>query len=53
MQDAKIYRHYAADCARMAQKLNDEDKKVLLEIAKAWDQRAQEAEHRQKKTENK
>ena len=53
MQDAKIYRQYAADCARMAQKLAGDDKKVLLEIAKAWEQRAQEAEQQQKKTEKK
>ncbi len=47
MQNAKIYRQYAADCARMALKLDGEDKKILLEIARAWEQRALEAEQRQ------
>ena len=47
MQNAKIYRQYAADCARMAQKLNGEDKKILMKIAEAWEERAREAELRQ------
>jgi hypothetical protein len=53
MQEAKTYRRYAADCARMAQKLNAEDKEVLMKIAEAWELRAQEAEHRQKKPDGK
>lgn len=49
MQEAKTYRRYAADCIRMAEKLSDaKDKKILMEIAKAWELRAQEAERRQK-----
>lgn len=48
MQDAKTYRQYAADCARMAQKLNGEDRKILIRIADAWEQRALEAERQQK-----
>lgn len=44
VQDAKIYRQYAADCARMAGKLNGNDRDVLLKIAQAWEERALEAE---------
>ena len=49
MQDAKIYRQYAADCARMAQKLSGEDKQVLLKIAQAWEERAVEADRQKGK----
>ncbi len=51
MQEAKIYRQYAADCTRMAQKLTAQDKAVLLKIADAWEQRAREAELQEKKKE--
>jgi hypothetical protein len=44
MQEANIYRQYAAECARMAQKLSGEDKEILMKIAEAWELRAQEAE---------
>lgn len=44
MQDAKTYRQYAAECVRMAQKMNAKDKDVLLRMAEAWELRAQEAE---------
>lgn len=44
MQEANTYRRYSADCARMAQKLNAEDKEALMKIAEAWELRAQEAE---------
>ncbi len=44
MQDAKTYRQYAAECIRMAQKLNAKDKEILLRMAGAWELRAQEAE---------
>ena len=44
MQEAKIYREYAAECLRMAQKLNGNDKDVLLRMAEAWELRALEAE---------
>ncbi len=53
MQEAKIYRQYAADCRRMAQKLTAQDKPILLKIADAWEQRAQEAEAQEKKNEEK
>lgn len=45
MQEAKTYRQYAADCIRMAQKLNaKDDKDILLRMAQAWELRAQEAD---------
>ncbi|MBI3704173.1 MAG: hypothetical protein HY244_10115 [Rhizobiales bacterium] len=44
MHEAQTYRQFAADCARMAQKLNAEDKEILMKIAEAWELRAQEAE---------
>jgi hypothetical protein len=44
MHDAKTYRHYAADCRRLAQTMSEKDKAVLLKMAEAWDARAQEAE---------
>ena len=49
MQDAKTYHQYAADCRRMASTMNVNDRKILLKMADAWDERAKEAE-RLKKT---
>ncbi len=42
--NAKTYREYAADCARIAQLMDAEDKEALLKMALAWEDRAQEAE---------
>jgi len=53
MLDAKIYRQYAADCVRIAEKMGAKDRKVLLEIAQAWDMRAEEAERREVKPDGK
>jgi len=53
MQDAKIYRQYAADCARMARKLSGDDREALLKIAQAWEERALEAERQTSKREKK
>ena len=44
MQDAKTYRKYAEDCRRIAQTMNARDKAVMLEMAKVWDERAEEAD---------
>ena len=44
MLDPQTYRRYAAECVRIASKMDAKDKKTLLEIAKAWEARAQEAE---------
>ena len=44
MQDSKTYRQYAEDCRRIAQTMNAKDKAVMAEMAKLWDERADEAE---------
>src|SRR6516225_8601226 len=41
---------YAADCLRIARTMNAKDKQTLIEIAAAWDSRAQEAEQKGKKS---
>ena len=43
MQDAKSYRQYASDCRRIAETMNAKDKAIMLEMAKVWDERAEEA----------
>jgi hypothetical protein len=43
MQDAKSYRQYATDCRRIADTMNAKDKAIMLEMAKVWDERADEA----------
>lgn len=49
MQDAKTYRQYANDCRRIAQTMNANDKAIMLEMAKVWEERAEEAERAEKK----
>jgi hypothetical protein len=44
MQDSKTYKQYAEDCRRIAQTMNAKDKAVMIEMAKLWDERAEEAE---------
>ena len=53
MLEAKTYRQYAADCLRIAEKMDVKDKQVLLEIAQAWEMRAEEAERREFKSDGK
>jgi hypothetical protein len=43
MQDAKSYRQYASDCRRIAETMNAKDKATMLEMAKVWDERAEES----------
>jgi hypothetical protein len=43
MQDAKSYRQYATDCRRIADTMNAKDKAIMLEMAKVWEERADEA----------
>ena len=50
MKDAKMYRDYAADCIRIAQSMNAEDRETLLKMAQAWEDRAREAERRERQT---
>jgi hypothetical protein len=49
MEDVKLYREYAADCIRIAQSMNAEDRETLLKMAQAWEDRAREAERDEKK----
>ena len=44
MQEAKTYRQYAQECRRIAQTMSAKDKAVMFEMAKVWDERADEAE---------
>jgi hypothetical protein len=48
MKDVQMYREYAADCTRIAQSMNAEDRETLLKMAQAWEDRAREAEPREK-----
>lgn len=41
--NAKKFRDYAAECRRMAHRASEKDRKVLIEIAEAWDVCAEEA----------
>ncbi len=51
MQDAKSYRQYAADCRRIADTMNAKDKATMLEMAKVWEDRADEATRIEKREE--
>jgi hypothetical protein len=44
MQDATSYRQYAQECRRIAATMGAREKAVLLEMAKVWEERAEEAE---------
>lgn len=48
--ESEKYKQYAADCLRIARTMNAKDKQTLIEIAAAWDSRAQEAEQKGKKS---
>ncbi|MFZ0373701.1 MAG: hypothetical protein WB772_09205 [Xanthobacteraceae bacterium] len=47
-KDAQKFRDYAAECRRLAQRAADKDRKVLMEIAEAWDVCAEDAERKEK-----
>jgi hypothetical protein len=49
MQDSKTYRQYAEDCRRIAKTMSAKDKAIMLEMAKVWEERAEEAERAKKK----
>ena len=54
MHHANTYRQYAADCRRLAKTMREQDGKVMLQMAEAWDNRAEEAERiERKKTDGK
>jgi len=42
------FRKYAADCLRIARQMSGKDRQTLLEIADAWEARAQDAEKKEK-----
>lgn len=44
--DATRFRHYAAECRRMADRAASKDKAILMEIADAWIACAEEAERK-------
>ena len=48
MQDSNVYRQYANDCRRIAQTMSAKDKAIMLEMAKVWDDRADEAARMEK-----
>jgi hypothetical protein len=43
MKNNETYRQYAADCRRLAETMSSKDRVVLLEMAAAWEARAEEA----------
>jgi hypothetical protein len=45
MRSPAEYRKYAMECERIATEGPEQNRKVLLEIAEAWRQCAEEAEH--------
>ncbi len=49
MGSSEQYRQYAADCRRIASKMDEKDRAVLMQIADAWEMRAQAAERRAEK----
>ena len=48
MQDSNTYRQYADDCRRIAETMSAKDKAIMLEMAKVWDERAEDAERAEK-----
>jgi hypothetical protein len=52
MKEAKKYREYAEDCIRIADRMDAKDKEALLRIAKAWEDRAREADRQENMTDS-
>jgi hypothetical protein len=48
MQNSNTYRQYADDCRRIAETMNAKDKAIMLEMAKVWEERAEDAERMEK-----
>ena len=44
MQTAEDYRKYAEECERIARSVSPENRRIFLNIARAWRERADEAE---------
>ena len=47
LQESDKFRKYAADCLRIARQMSGKDRQALLEIAGAWETRAQDAEKKE------
>jgi hypothetical protein len=47
LRESEKFRKYAADCIRIASQMNGKDRQALLEIADAWETRAQDAEKKE------
>jgi hypothetical protein len=45
MSQINLYRHYAAECRRIARTMAPEQQKIMLEIAQAWETLATAATH--------
>jgi hypothetical protein len=43
MREAETYRKFAQECRRMAQTASVSDRAVLLQIAEAWEEQANQA----------
>ena len=48
--DANGFREYAAECRRLAQRVSEKDKAILMEIAAAWISCAEQAERKAQST---
>lgn len=48
MRESEKFRNYAAECIRIASQMSGKDRQALLEIADAWETRAQDAEKKEK-----
>ena len=49
MQELKNYREYADFCRQLARTMGKKDSKVLMDMAAAWDARAEQAVEQQAK----
>ena len=47
MRESEKFRKYAADCLRIASQMSGKDRQALLEIADAWETRAQDADRKE------
>ncbi|HKS86429.1 MAG TPA: hypothetical protein VJR71_13195 [Pseudolabrys sp.] len=47
MKDSEKFRQYARDCVRMAEKMNADDRQMLLKIAEVWEKRARGVEKKE------
>ena len=48
MRESEKFRNYAAECVRIASQMSGKDRQALLEIADAWETRAQDMEKKEK-----